>query len=178
MGSVQRQSSPVGSMEDCDEPDPVKHDMRWMGDDGANVFIEWQGSLLCVAYRKGPRLCKTDRKRGKCQPFSSSSRLRMFRLINRLDWSAAGRSTFFTATWPDQLGRPMYEQITDARTKFQASWERKAKKACPGLWRVEWKIRQSGRYQGQVMPHVHAIYFGCPFCPWEWWFATWKRGVR
>ena len=168
---------PIGSMEDLADDDPRIHDMRFVGDDGANVFVEWQGSLVCVAYRRGPRICKAKATRGKCLPFSRGSRLRMFKLINRFDWQRAGRSSFLTVTFPDHLGVPNSEDITYARSRFARAIEGVAGQQLSGLWRVEWKIRLSGRYVGRPMPHVHILYFATPYLPWQDVKSRWQQSL-
>lgn len=168
---------PICSLDDLDDEDPRIHDMRWVGDDGGNVVIEWQGSLVCVAYRRGPRICKGQATRGKCMPFSRGSRLRMFKLINRFDWQRAGRSSFITATFPDHLGVPNSEDITYARSRFARAVEGVAGRQVSGLWRVEWQIRKSGRFVGRPMPHVHVLYFTVPYLPGEDVQSRWQQSV-
>ncbi len=175
--SVRNLPPPIGSLDDLADDDPRIHDMRWLGDDGANVFLEWQGSLVCVAYRRGPKICPTRHKRGRCMPFSRGSRLRMFKLINRLDWSRAGRSSFLTTTFPDQEGVPHYADITYARSRFKRGLERAAEKKLAGMWRVEWQCRKSGDYVGKPMPHVHALYFDTPWIPREIVQGIWSQAL-
>lgn len=159
-------------------PRPLDTDrpIRWLGDDGRNVFIEVQGQLACVAFRRGP-LSVAPPVRQEIRGFSAASRLRLFKTINRLDFGSAGRCTFLTTTWRDEVGRPDKEEITRARSAFQKSIERMADCELPGIWRVEWKKRKSGRYVGQVMPHVHVIYFRIPWLDKMDITAAWARAI-
>lgn len=145
-------------------PQPLETDrpIRWLGDDGRNVFIEIQGQLVAVAVRKGP-LPYQPSLRSEVAGFSRASRLRLFKVINRLDFASAGRCTFMTGTWRDELGRPEPEKITQARSVFQRSIERLSDTKVPGVWRVEWQKRKSGGMKGQFMPHVHIVYFRIPY---------------
>ena len=159
---------PIGSMDLPDNDYTMVEIPRYLGEDGANVFIEIQGTLVVVTVRTGPRICKTDNKRGKCLPFSASSRLRLLRLVNRLDWAAAGKSSFITLTYTDRTGRPSPEEITYHRSRFQAWFEEQNHREVCGLWRVEWMDRLKGRFVGQPMPHVHVISFNCEWVDkWE-----------
>jgi hypothetical protein len=159
-------------------PRPLDTDrpIRWLGDDGRNVFIEIQGQLACVAFRHGP-LSAAPPVRQEIRGFSAASRLRLFKTINRLDFSAAGRCTFMTTTWRDEVGRPDKHELTRVRSAFQKAIERMAGCGLPGIWRVEWKKRKSGRYVGQVMPHVHVIYFKIPYLDKIDITAAWARAI-
>jgi hypothetical protein len=150
--------------------------IRWLGDDGRNVFIEIQGQFAAVAVRKGP-LAYTPTLRSECKGFSAASRLRLFKTINRLQFGDAGRCTFATMTWRDELGRPEPKQITQARSWCQRSIEGLAGKHLAGIWRVEWQKRKTGRYRHQLMPHLHVIYFNIPFVPKEAWTRAWGQAI-
>lgn len=158
------------------KPLETKLPIKWLGDDGANCFIEVQGQLVCVAYRWGPLSYELP-ARGEVKGFSQASRLRLFKQLNRLDFDRAGRSTFMTFTWRDDLGRPNGKRLAAARSAFQKSIERMTDTEIPGLWRVEWKLRQTGRYAGQPMPHVHVIYFRIPYLEKEQVTSHWARAI-
>jgi hypothetical protein len=153
-----------------------KLDVAWLGDDGSNVFIEVQGSLACVAFRQGP-LSYRPSPREQVKGFSAAARLRLFKLTNRLDFTHAGRSTFVTATWRDELGRPDPKEITRARSAFQKAIERMAGCELPGIWRVEWEVRQRGRFRGKYMPHIHSLYFKIPYLPIKAVENVWARSI-
>lgn len=158
------------------DPKSLLPPIRWLGDDGKNVFIEIQGSLVAVAFRRGP-LSHPPPKREEVRGFSAGSRLRLFKLTNRLDFASAGRSTFLTSTWRDELGRPSPSEITLARSAFQRSIERMAETELPGIWRVEWQRRKSGRFKGEEMPHVHVIYFRAPYMKVQEVGKRWARSI-
>lgn len=177
-------SPPVETVEFCHVegefgPAPVcvpPAKIRWLGDDGHNVFIEIQGQCVCVAVRKGP-LWYQPKLRSKVKGFSAASRLRLFKVVNRLDFSRAGKCTFATQTWRDELGRPSPSAITQARSWCQRSLERLADKQLSGIWRVEWQERKTGRYRTQLMPHLHVIYFDIPYIRKEDWTAAWAQAI-
>ncbi len=156
--------------------EPTSLPIHWLGDDGLNVFLEIQGQFVAVAIRKGPAK-KKPAKRGMIYSFSPASRLRMFKKINRIDMVANGRCTFSTCTWRDELGRPTPERITLARSWCHRSLERITGRQLGAIWRVEWKLRLSGRYMDEYMPHVHTLYFGVPYIPWQDWSAAWSQAV-
>jgi hypothetical protein len=159
-------------------PKPLDLDRptHWLGDDGYNVFIEVCGGLTAVAVRQGP-LKKNPPVRQECKGFSPASRLRLFKLTNRLDFAVAGRCSFVTATWRDEVGCPTYREVTRARSLFQRNVEGLAGKKLAALWRVEWKQRKSGGLRGQLMPHVHLIYFDIPYVPLLDVSRAWARAI-
>lgn len=161
---------------DLPRPRVVPEQPRWLGDDGRTVEIECQGNFAAVAIRNRP--CKTNLKlRGKIKGFSSASRMRLLKLVNRLDLTPKGRSTFATFTWRDELGRPDKGCLTRARSQCQRTLERSAGEKWAGIWRVEWKERLTGCFCGQFMPHVHVIYFSVGYLPIATWSAAWASAI-
>lgn len=157
-------------------PKVIPEEIGWVGDDGKTVEIECQGNFAAVSIRKRP--CKTDPKlRGKIKGFSAGSRLRMFKIINRIDLTPRGRSTFATFTWRDDLGRPEKGRLTLARSQCQRSLERAAGQQWPGIWRIEWKERKTGIFAGEYMPHIHVIYFSVGFLPIAAWSSSWSTAI-
>lgn len=144
------------------EPLPI----HWLGDDGANCFVEVQGRLLAMAFRKGPRGFVLP-KRGQVGSFSKASRLRLLKKCNRIEWERAGRCTFGTTTWHDDCGKPNQQRLTRFRDTFHRLVEHWHKRPVASLWRTEWKIRKQGFYTGQPMPHMHWIYVDCAWMPKE-----------
>ena len=159
-------------------PKPIDLDKptHWRGDDGANCVIEVCGNFVGVAFLRGP-LSKLPPERQEIKGFSAASRLRLFKLTNRIDYESAGRCTFVTSTWRDELGVPTSADVTYARSRFQRSLERLAGKEMPGLWRVEWKERRTGRWKGRLLPHVHVIYFKAGFLPVKDVGEAWSRAI-
>jgi len=132
--------------------------------------------MLAVAISNGP-LGYTPPKRQEIGGFSAASRLRLFKITNRIDFERAGRVTFMTTTWRDEVGRPSAKEITLARSDWQRSIERLCGGHVSGIWRTEWKKRLSGRYAGQPMPHIHTIYFRMPYLQKEAVTAAWARSI-
>ncbi len=128
------------------------------------VMVEVQGTVARCRVVKGP----ADRPaplRGKVYEFSRASRLAMLRMVNRIDFDQVGRSTFATLTYPDESLPLGMADLTANRDAFQKVWERFSAGPRPGLWRVEWEKRKSGRYRGTFAPHIHCLWFGCPKWP-------------
>lgn len=158
------------------QPFELKPKLHFLGNDGRVCEIECQGNFAAIAFRKGPLPYKPA-QRGNVGGFSLASRLRMIKTVNRLDFSKAGRCTFATATWRDELGCPTPKKITLARSDFQRSVERIAGQKVPGIWRVEWKKRLSGEHKGNYMPHVHSIYFRVPYLNLGDAARSWARAI-
>jgi len=172
--SVFERPSGLPDLPPLTRPDPPIH---WLGDDGKNVFLEIQGQIACVAFANGPLPYERE-KRKEISGFSPASRLRLFKVVNRLEWQRAGKCTFATVTFPDSLGRPEPKEITLARSLLHRGWERACGRKVAGLWRVEWEVRKSGRFLGQFMPHVHTIYFNVPFVPQKQFQEIWQSSLR
>jgi hypothetical protein len=152
---------------------PATH---WAGDDGRVVTLEIQGNFAAVAFSKGPQPERL-RERGEVKGFSPASRLRLFKITNSLDVTRSGPCTFATTTWRDDAKRPTPSAITQARSHCHRSVERLAGRHLAGIWRVEWKVRKSGRHKGEYMPHVHTIYFDIPWVDKRSWTRAWATAI-
>lgn len=131
------------------------------------VRIEVQGNFLGVAYPKGPRDEKvTPKEQGTT--FSKGSRLRMLKTINKLDWSVKCWNTFATTTWHDDAPLPTKVELTAYRENMHKRVCYLCGKEIGCIWRTEWMPRQSGRWLGDPMPHVHWVYFGTPHINPQW----------
>lgn len=139
----------------------VRRDMTAPYDDG-DMIVQVQGSCVVVQVASH-RPQRGGGNRGDVTWFSKASRLRLLRLTNSLDFGRMGRCTFLTLTWPDAVYDRSPRKITLARSLMQRHVERISGGHRPGIWRTEWCVRHSGNRKGHVYPHVHALYYGCPW---------------
>lgn len=130
------------------------------------VFICHQGGLLQVIIRREFGPCpQGDRK--AIEEFSCRSRLALLRLFNRMDFQRAGRMTFFTATYPDEVPDPTKDEFNDHVGKLWRVVERWSGQT-PMVWRKEFEYRKSGSRVGSFRQHLHVFGFKMPFLPaWE-----------
>lgn len=84
----------------------------------------------------------------------------MLRRIAEIDWHAAGSGLFLTLTYPDRLLPNVMSDRNKHRYLINRHIERIAGRKLASVWRCEWKPRLSGKYLGQLMPHIHMLYFG------------------
>jgi hypothetical protein len=78
---------------------------------------------------------------------------------------AADLPDFVTLTLPDDV-------FDDSCTTFAKTAKlcldallKRLRRVCPsatGFWRIEWKARKSGRYEGKLFPHFHLLLWGLP----------------
>lgn len=103
-------------------------------------------------------------RRGLCQGFSFGSRRRMLDRLNQVSCGAV-LPDFVTLTLPDDC-------FDDCVTSFAKTAKlhldvllkrlhRVCASAC-GFWRMEWKARKSGLYEGKLFPHFHLMVWGLP----------------
>lgn len=122
-------------------------------------YARQQGHLLEVRKVVNHSVVPTEAKRGKIMGFTRAARLRMLRLIARIDWARVGGSSFITLTYPDHVVNRTYQQRTTDRTLFIKGIEEIIGTKVATLWRVEWVARKSGQFQGQMKPHLHIVVF-------------------
>jgi hypothetical protein len=121
--------------------------------------IEAQGNLLIwkvLEYR-----CRLMPERGEAEVkgFSKAARLRMLKMCARLDWTKAGKSLFITLTYHDEVKDISKEATGKHRSLFWRYVEKHLGRKVSALWRIEWKVRKSGKLKGEIMPHYHLIVF-------------------
>ena len=131
------------------------------------------GRYLKVSFARSPAMewnqehfYNADRtsKRGVCRGYSFGSRRRMLDRLNQISVTAE-KPLFITLTYPDQ-------RFEDSVSRFAASAKndldvflKRLRRACPsacGFWRIEWKARKSGLYEGKLFPHFHMLVWGLP----------------
>lgn len=115
--------------------------------------------------------------RATIKTFSKRARRRMLCKIAEIDWHAAGSVLFVTVTYPPAFENHTPKERSQHRAQFNRSVERHLGGPVGSLWRVEWKVRQSGETVGQVAPHIHNLYFGCRFMSKRWVSLAWGRAI-
>lgn len=103
-------------------------------------------------------------KRTKCKGFSFGSRRRMLDRLNQVS-VAARLPQFLTMTLPDEVFCDDVGEFAKRAKGWLDSFEKRLLRVCPGacgFWRIEWKARKSGKYEGKLFPHFHMLVWGLP----------------
>ena len=74
--------------------------------------IEIQGKLINVKYKDNIVRKPSPGTRGECKGFSSQSRLRLLKELNKINWEKFGMANFITLTWPDDVMPANYTERT------------------------------------------------------------------
>jgi len=139
--------------------------------------VEITGDLVEVkaAFLHPPR--GLPKRRGICKGFTRGSRLRMFKMVSRVDWSNIKTGLFLTLTYPDEVAFP--DRVARGRHLyvFLRSLENILGAQFGALWRVEWLPRQTGVNRGKVYPHFHLIIPGIRYINWMTIRAAWGRAI-
>lgn len=141
-----------------------------------NTCLRFQGKRLDVTKRKPVDGTIKQSGRGTITGLSRSARFRLLKFMACIKWENIGPSLFVTLTYPDE--KCNVEQAERGRQRFL--WWRHLegflRRHVSGIWRLEWKKRQSGEYTGWVVPHLHMMVFGVEYLHWtrvrEWWAAV------
>ncbi len=108
---------------------------------------------------RGPSLPQTPPKRGVVTEFSNSSRRRMIQLMAQTSRDALPH--FITLTYPDSM--PTYrEEFKGHLESFAHRILRRWPKAAI-VWKLEFKVRQSGENMGKIAPHYHLFLYEVPW---------------
>jgi hypothetical protein len=121
-------------------------------------------------------------KRGKCKGFSLGSRRRMLDRLNQVS-VAASLPQFVTMTLPDESFCDDVVEFAMRAKDWLDSFEKRLLRVCPGacgFWRIEWKARKSGLYEGKLFPHFHLLVWGLPErqLSEEWYEEGWGEVVH
>jgi hypothetical protein len=119
--------------------------------------------------------------RASVGPWSTQSKMRLLRFLNRIDYESLGPSRFVTLTYPDDKWGIEYAERVDQRNAFHQKAERHFGKKLACIWRIEWEERKSGRYTGNLAPHFHLMILGVDRLGqtrcWRWWNEIVGGGV-
>lgn len=119
-----------------------------------------------------------DRNGTQIKTFSRKSRLKLMKLIHKIDLSYVNQWKFLTLTFPDTYCSLPYRERTNCRSHFMLEVERFVGRAIPNIWRCEWKDRQTGQWVGHAMPHYHILAYKLPYIPGKWISNTWARVIE
>lgn len=146
--------------------------------DDQGWYAEQQGEL--IALRGGTSWTRNRQppRRTKIVDFSSKSRMRLLKLIARIDWLAIGQVPFITLTYPDERKDIPTYMRTAQRWAVHNRIEEWAGRQIPQLWRVEWKPRLSGACKGDIACHIHIAPIGLKRIPWQVIRKAWANAVH
>ena len=122
--------------------------------------IEMQGQRIELKQSLTDYKIPDRPKRNPCCAFTRRARMRMLKFVAGVDWPAEAAGQFITLTYPDSVVARKNVDITNHREVFHRYMEKHLCRQVSLLWRVEWKPRLSGIFQGQFAPHYHLIVFG------------------
>lgn len=138
-----------------------------------NWYLRVQGNCTEVFRILNYSTIPSDTKRGQVGAFSRESRMSLLRLVNRIDESKIGKSSFISLTYPDSWLYIGNKRRSTHRAQFLKKMEYHVGKEVGSLWRTEWKPRKSGDNIGVLAPHYHFMAFNVPFIAKEelrrWW---------
>lgn len=129
------------------------------------------GRLLKLSFARSPGREWNDELfgvrggvRSKCKGFSAGSRRRMLDRLNQVSVGAT-LPQFLTMTLPDDVFCDDVGEFAKRAKGWLDSFEKRLLRVCPGacgFWRIEWKARKSGLYEGKLFPHFHLLVWGLP----------------
>ena len=105
-----------------------------------------------------------ESRRGVCKGFSFGSRRRMLDRLNQVSVTAE-HPDFVTLTLPDDSVQDSVAEFAKTAKLHLDILLKRLHRACPsacGFWRIEWKARKSGLYEGKLFPHFHLLVWGLP----------------
>lgn len=128
------------------------------------------GRLVQVKFAPSPAMNWNNEQffdrspRGVCKGFSFGSRRRMLDRLNEIS-TAAPLPYFVTATLPDDVFDDSASRFAKTAKVWKDNFAKRLARVAPlacGFWRIEWKARKSGRYEGKLFPHFHLMVWGLP----------------
>ena len=152
--------------------------------DKLEITVKIRGKCVHVTSNFCPSPPPRKKKGSIIKAFSKAARMRVLRFSATVDWSRGIGGRFITLTYPDERVRHDKGDRKKHLYIFCRSMERHMGTKIPLVWRVEWKERESGIFQGKAAPHVHMLVFTSLFIPYwlvnEWWKQAigWDAYVR
>ena len=119
-----------------------------------------------------------SRKGTQLTTFSRKSRLKLMRLIHKIDLSNVNKWKFVTLTFPDEYCSLPYAERTYCRSHFMLELERFVGRSIAYVWRCEWEKRKSGQWIGHAMPHYHTLMYNIPYIPGQVISNMWARVIE
>lgn len=106
----------------------------------------------------------SQKTRGLCRGFSFRSRRCMLDRLNQVS-VASEMPDFVTLTLPDDCFEESVTAFAKTAKVYLDVLLKRISRVCPfatGFWRMEWKARKSGLYEGKFFPHFHLFIWGLP----------------
>lgn len=129
---------------------------------GTGISVECQGKRFSLVVSGiHPRKPNGGIRKAITQ-FSRKARLRRLKRIAEVDWISAGHSVLITITYPDEVSDHSMDERKTHRYLLNRFICGIVGRLLACFWRVEWVPRKSGKYIGQLRPHMHLLYLSCP----------------
>lgn len=140
--------------------------------------VSTQGELTTVKANLIDYEPQRIKSRGIVRGFSRSARLRLLKLIAKMEWSKVKCGLFITVTLPDEVWPMDKEKRNRVRYLFLRDMENYLGHEIAALWRIEWQKRQTGTHRGKFLPHFHLIVPNVRFIPWQVIRESWRTHLR
>lgn len=121
--------------------------------------ITIQGNLVQYRGRHSVGQLPINKYRNKITTFTKQSRLRMLKFVATIALPKIPYSLFITLTYPDDLALNTPDERNRQRFLWLRHVERHLVKQVCGIWRTEWVPRETGKYVGELCPHLHLLLF-------------------
>jgi hypothetical protein len=121
--------------------------------------ITLQGNLVQYRGRQSVGITPKNKYRGKITTFTKQSRLRMLKFVATVALPKIPFSLFVTLTYPDDLALNEPSDRNKQRWLWIRDVEKHLEKQICGIWRTEWVPRETGRWTGELCPHIHLLLF-------------------
>jgi hypothetical protein len=125
-------------------------------------YVEMCGKKFTLRCRKRKREESQNKYRGPCTHFSRRARAAKLRRIAEVRWKDIGETQFLTLTYPDEVSDHTMEERKVHRFLLNRSICQWVGRPLACFWRVEWMPRLSGKYVGEMRPHMHMLYMNTP----------------
>ena len=144
--------------------------------EGISASVKIQGEVLEYKSTSRKSVAPTA-QRGEIKEFSPSSRLRMLKHFQKIDFLNHPEPLFVTLTYPDESAYRTLAQRNIDRQVMARQLERLTGLPIPAAWRTEWQIRKSGFWEGCICPHHHWLIFKNRYIPHVDINALWKKTI-
>ncbi len=131
--------------------------------------------LLCPSAHIPPPASKKDRV---IREMSAQARKRALEFSATVDWDKAGTCLWLNVGYPDQCLPRDKDTLKADRYLFHRYFEDHLRRRVPGMWRVEWEKRKSGRFVGTKMPHYHILLMDVGEMPYTRIRLWWKNIIK
>lgn len=170
--------SPVEPLEGDDEhPEQTEQEKKFAALEGRIHKITSQGRLLKWRVEKSKYKLPPCGIVGRVAGFSAQARKRLLEYMATIRYAENAPGYFVSLTYPDDKIPKGKDAFNKQRFKFWRYLERERSIGVCGIWRLEWKPRQTGRWVGCLAPHFHLMIFGCVNLDEDYIRSVWKRSI-